>query len=41
MLLFPKIVVVVLVVGALLLTALALVALLSLFVKDRKSKSIW
>ncbi len=41
MILFPKIVVVALVLGALGLTAASLIALIVLVLKDRKSNKIW
>lgn len=41
MLLFPKFVVIALILGALGLTAVAFVALIVMLVKDYKSKNIW
>ena len=41
MILFPKIIVVALVIGALGLTAVGLIALVAMLLKDRKSKNIW
>jgi len=41
MILFPKIVVVALVVGALTLTGVSLIALIVMALKDRKSKKLW
>ena len=41
MLLFPKFIVIALIIGALCLTAIGLIALIALLLKDRKSKDIW
>ena len=41
MILFPTFIVVGLILGALVLTAVALVALVIMLLRDRKSKSIW
>ena len=41
MILFPKIIVIALVIGALGLTAVGLIALIVMVLKDRKSRNIW
>jgi len=41
MLLFPKFLVIALILGALVLTTAGLITLIVMILKDRKSKSIW